>query len=487
MSEDYAMDVMKIAYKYQVTACQVFCSKFLRGILRADNACYILEQAHLLDDNDLFRTATDFIDDNAPAVIESEGFKKTSPETLEYLLKGNTFYASEVDILTAVDEWASNYLFKNNMTAHSDNKRLVMGKGFYWLRLPTLDLHDFIAAQMKYGYLTNEEQDNITRYIALKETRNICTSSEKRRPRKAGYWRSVLECQEPMKISLNRALVNVFTLTCTKNIELEQILLLLQKDQLIGAKCTVEVSSNENVITVNEYSLTPIILNGNLKLEPPLPLKASAYPYKIKVTLAKPDDFNPVVSVPTVSSIGPSSVPTRFGISTTSAVTFHTACTTATSAAEFRIPTNFGTSTTSAIGFGTTTTSATGFGTPTTSATGLGTSTTSAAEVGIPFTNDAGFRRSTTRVTGGRVPSTCSAGFGTSNTSASVFGIPSISAGGLGNVLSKKCVSVQTERDKITCHSWMDDLRSVNLECSDWQSYFIQGIKYINNSYRDQV
>ena len=362
---------MKIAHKYQVTTCVEFCSEFLRGILKADNACYLLEHARLLEDKGLVRAATDFTDDNAPAVTASEGFKDIRPETLEYFLKGNTFFAPEVDIVKAVDEWASNYLSKNKMTVDSESKRLVMGKAFYWLRLPTLGLHDFFAAQMKYEYLTNEEQLNIIRYIVLKETHDIDNSLEQRRPRKATYIRSVLECQEPKDITPNETLTNVFTLTCTHNIELEKILLLQRQDQLTG---TIVETSFDEVVSLTHKVTLKRSLHRDIKLEPPVQLKASINPYKIKVTITKVDNFErasrmsaqPLKAMPVQKS---------------------------------------------------------GFG-----------------------------------------------GFGFSMSQAAV----------------RESVSVQTESDPVLCNSWMVGPSSVSLECRDWQSCFIRGIKYTNLSYRDQ-
>ena len=364
---------MKIAHKYQVTICLEFCSEFLRGILKADNACYLLEHARLLEDTALVRSATEFTDDNAPAVIASEGFKDISPKTLEYILKGNTFFAPEVDIVKAVDEWASNYLSKNKMTVDSASKRLIMGQAFYWLRLPMLSLRDLFAAQMKYDYLTNEEQLNIIRYIVLKETHDVGNSLEQRRPREATCIRSVLECQEPKEITPNETLTNVFTLTCTHNIELENILLLQRQDQLTGSKCIVETSFGENVLSTHEVTLN-VFHNRNIKLMPPVLLKASIInPYKVKVTITKLNDFEPAFRMPAQSLKGKPGPPSVLG------------------------------------------------------------------------------------------------GF--------IFDVPQAAV--------RKSVSVQTERDPFLCNSWMVGPSSVSLECRDWQSCFIQGIKYTNESYRD--
>ena len=363
---------MKIAHKYQVTTCLEFCSEFLRGILKADNACYLLEHARLLEDTALVRSATEFTDDNASAVIASEGFKDISPETLEYILKGNTFFAPEVDIVKAVDEWASNYLSKNKMTVDSESKRLIMGQAFYWLRLPMLSLRDLFAAQMKYDYLTNEEQLNIIRYIVLKETHDVGNSLEQRRPREATYIRSVLECQEPKDITLNETLTNVFTLTCTHNIKLEKVLLLQRRDQLTETKCTVEASFEEAVLSTHEITLKRPF-HRDLKLDPPVQLKATINPYKIKVTVTKLKDFELAFCMPAQSLKG------KPGPST-----------------------------------------------------GLG---------GFNF--------------------------------------------GVSQAEVRESVSVQTERDPVLCNSWMVGPSSVSLECRDWQSCFIRGIKYTNESYRD--
>lgn len=281
LSEEYAVDVMRIAHQYQVTTCVDLCSEFLQGIVRIDNACYLLETALLLHDTDLVKAATHFIDDNAPAVIQSEGFEDISLETLEYILKGNTFFAPEVDIIEAVDDWALSKLAKNDMTADSANKRLVMGNAFYYLRLPILSPRDFIAAQLTYEYLTNEEQKNTSRFILQKEAIDLCNSIEERRPRQATCFISVLQCSQKELIP-NKTAKSMATLVCVKDIELEAIILLLKQDQSVDiiATCTIETSREKKVILNNTFSL-----ESNHLILPDLPLQASESPYVITVSI----------------------------------------------------------------------------------------------------------------------------------------------------------------------------------------------------------
>ena len=282
LSEEYAVDVMQIAHQYQVTTCVGLCSKFLRGIVRIDNACYLLETALLLHDTDLVKAATDFIDDNAPAVIESEWFQDISKDTLEYILKGNTFFAPEMDIIRAVDEWALLNVAKDDLATDSANKRLAIGNAFYYLRLPTLSPRDFIDAQLTYEYLTNEEQKNTSRYILNKEAIDLCNSVEERRPRKATCCMSVLQCSQNEVIP-NETAKSMVTLVCVNDIELGAITLLLHRDlsMFVVAACTIETSVEKKKIWNETMPLFSncLILSG-------LPLQASESPYVITVIVS---------------------------------------------------------------------------------------------------------------------------------------------------------------------------------------------------------
>ena len=281
LSEDTALDVMRIAHKYQVTTCLSLCSEILRSVIRDDNVLCILEHAFLYNDKKLTEAAINFIDDNAQAVIESEEFESIRQETLEYILKGNTFFAPELDILKAVDKWAANQVANKAMTTDSASKRLAMGKAFYHLRLPTLSLRDFITAQHEYAYLTYEEEKNTSNYIITKDTSDLCNSTEERIPRKAIYAMSALEYDETTSQDL-MPYTSTTILTCTKDIEVEEVTLFSKLNCPFNANVKIE-TSGQKVIGLKSVKLKPSI-NQSIKFVPAVELKISDGPFNVVVS-----------------------------------------------------------------------------------------------------------------------------------------------------------------------------------------------------------
>jgi len=76
--------LLRAAHKYNVPELLDFCSDYLKNNLSFENATDVLVSAHLTDQRDLFKIASDFIHENKGKVVKTiawEEFKKTNPTT----------------------------------------------------------------------------------------------------------------------------------------------------------------------------------------------------------------------------------------------------------------------------------------------------------------------------------------------------------------------------------------------------------------------
>ena len=170
---------MEIAHKYQVTYIVDECCKKLAELLDEKNACSILERALFFDNKHLIKQTSDFIDENASDVLQSEGFLDISITSLTYILKGDTFCATESKIFERAVEWAK----QKCKSADGQVLRKTLGEAFFYLRTPVMSLNDFVECTHRKGYYTTEEYEDITAVIGMCEkTKPKCNSTQKRFP-----------------------------------------------------------------------------------------------------------------------------------------------------------------------------------------------------------------------------------------------------------------------------------------------------------------
>ena len=289
LSEEHGIEVMHIAHKYQVTTCLGYCSKFQQGILRIDNVCVILETARLLDDKALERSAINFMDDHADEVLQSDGFSlHVGADTLKYILTGNTLFAKEISIVEAVDKWATKYVEGQGIEVNATNKRNAIGDAFQYLRFPTMSLEEFVTVQLKYNYLTTEEERDIFSYLTnqSKSPIGLFTVSEAREPRQHRYFIPSEECRTLREDDLSGMFGNSdeVSLACSRDIELTAILISLQvgRRTVLNSTCIVK---NEDVEKIEEKILW--CSNSVISMSQPISLRASKNPYTLKVSVTR--------------------------------------------------------------------------------------------------------------------------------------------------------------------------------------------------------
>ena len=288
LSEDIALDVLKIAHQYQVQRCFRYCSEFIKDFIGSNNVCCILEHALLYEDTMLIEESLEYIDSNALEVMHSEGFRNIRPKTLELILKGNTFFAPELDILKAADDWAKQRIEQLNDKATINDptkKRLAMANAFYYLRFPTLSIRDFTRAQIEYAYLTDKEHIDTSMYIIEKmKAADLCNSVEARVPKRTSLMQSVDEFEEE-KSADSTVMSNITSetlLSCRNDILLDNVVLLSSESLRVEAVITLR-TTDQTIIGQRKAELKPLgetIIN----FAPQIDLDTSKSPYIITIS-----------------------------------------------------------------------------------------------------------------------------------------------------------------------------------------------------------
>ncbi|XP_053401205.1 uncharacterized protein LOC123549560 [Mercenaria mercenaria] len=177
LTEENVTAVINLAHCYQVSSLVQYCADYLATSITPDNACEILTTAMLFQISSLKGTCCSFIDDHAQQVLKSEGFLNLSEECLLLILRGDTFYAEEQEILETAEKWSKRRLLESGMAENSTNVRKFLGKLFYQLRLPTMTNKALLEYVSRKGYFSIEEYADISGWINKVPNIKVSTNS----------------------------------------------------------------------------------------------------------------------------------------------------------------------------------------------------------------------------------------------------------------------------------------------------------------------
>ncbi|NXR21779.1 BTBD3 protein, partial [Cinclus mexicanus] len=170
LAADTVLATLYAAKKYIVPHLARACVNFLETSLSAKNACVLLSQSCLFEEPDLTQRCWEVIDAQAELALKSEGFCDIDFQTLESILRRETLNAKEIVVFEAALNWAEVECQRQELMATIENKRKVLGKALYLIRIPTMALDDFANGAAQSGILTlNETNDIFLWYTAAKK------------------------------------------------------------------------------------------------------------------------------------------------------------------------------------------------------------------------------------------------------------------------------------------------------------------------------
>lgn len=263
MKEENILDTLGLANQYGFTELELAISEYLRQVLSLNNVCAILDAARLYNLEGLTNVCHIFMDQNAPEILEHETFKQLSKESLEEILRRDSFFAPEVQIFVAVSEWCKH------------NSNIDIESVVSYVRLPLMNLEQLLTVVRQSGILDPEklldaiEEKTTSKYLpyrgALWPEENMATVKYGSRTIQ-GEWRSALLDGDTTSYDMEKGYTRHSITDCMDNgivVELGTIniinhikILLWDKDAR-SYSYFVEVSVNETqwdrVVDYTEY------------------------------------------------------------------------------------------------------------------------------------------------------------------------------------------------------------------------------------------
>ena len=161
---DTVLSTLYAAKKYIVPYLASQCIRFLETSLDAKNACLLLSQSRLFEEDDLSNRCWEVIDAQTEESLRSDSFLEIDHDTLEMILSRETLNVKECSLLAAAVRWADAECNRCHLPCSTENRRAKIGKAIYHIRFPTMKLEDFADGPAQQGILTAAETCDIFLY-----------------------------------------------------------------------------------------------------------------------------------------------------------------------------------------------------------------------------------------------------------------------------------------------------------------------------------
>jgi BTB/POZ domain-containing protein 3/6 len=180
LEADNVLATLYVAKKYIVPHLAKACVNYLETSLTAKNACLLLSQSRLFEEPDLMQRCWEVIDAQAEMAVKSEGFVDIDLRTFETILTRETLNCKEISLFEAALNWAQAQCNKLDVEATPQNRRQMLGKALYLIRIPTMTLEQFANRVAQLDVLTHQETIDIFLSFTAKAKPKLDFSTKKR-------------------------------------------------------------------------------------------------------------------------------------------------------------------------------------------------------------------------------------------------------------------------------------------------------------------
>ncbi|XP_041372436.1 BTB/POZ domain-containing protein 2-like isoform X2 [Gigantopelta aegis] len=152
------MGLLYVSKKYDVKTLEQKCLAYLSSSMTSDDACVILEQAHVFGEQELKEKALTFILENGDAVLKSSGVTDLCHECLVKIIQAEELETDEQSVFEAVVAWSESACRKQNKGITHENRRQVIGEAIKLVRFPTFDQKYFVKNVVPTNLLSDTEK-----------------------------------------------------------------------------------------------------------------------------------------------------------------------------------------------------------------------------------------------------------------------------------------------------------------------------------------
>ena len=181
LDADNVMQVLYLAQKYMVPSLTERCVEYLGDKLEPSNVFYILPHAQNYEQTKLLRKCWSVIDSDTEEALKSDAFVAIERSLLESVVGRDSLKIEELELLKAVDRWATNQCARQGLKTCGTMKRRVLGEHVVKrIRFPVMQQKEFIADVLHTKILTSKEAFDMVEYFHSVLTSPVGFSEAKR-------------------------------------------------------------------------------------------------------------------------------------------------------------------------------------------------------------------------------------------------------------------------------------------------------------------
>jgi BTB/POZ domain-containing protein 3/6 len=155
---DTVVATLYAAKKYITPYLATQCVRFLETSLDAKNACLLLSQSRLFEEETLTNRCLEVIDAQTEEALHSDAFLEVDHDTLQTIFNRETLnIRSELSLLEAAVRWADEECIRCHIPPTNENRRAKIGRALYNIRFPAMRLQDFADGPAQSSILSSAE------------------------------------------------------------------------------------------------------------------------------------------------------------------------------------------------------------------------------------------------------------------------------------------------------------------------------------------
>ncbi|XP_046564411.1 BTB/POZ domain-containing protein 3-like isoform X2 [Haliotis rubra] len=153
--------LLYLAKKYAVGGLEKLCLTFLEKSLTPENACLILEQAHMFDEKNLYNKAFKLVPRHGDICFASEGFKYLSHYCFNEAMRSRDLIILPKNAFEAATIWAEAECGRKGREITPNNLRSILGDIVYRIPFTSMDKEFYVDNVVPSGILTDTENVKI--------------------------------------------------------------------------------------------------------------------------------------------------------------------------------------------------------------------------------------------------------------------------------------------------------------------------------------
>ncbi|XP_041373524.1 BTB/POZ domain-containing protein 6-like [Gigantopelta aegis] len=157
--------LLYVSKKYDVNTLEEKCLTYLETSMTSKNACFILEQAHIYEEEDLKEKALSCIRNNGDASLKSRDVVHLCRGCLSDVIQSDQLIANEETVFESVLSWSESACKSQGREVTPQNRRDALGDAVLHVRYPLMSQKYFFETVSTTELLTALEENKIMKYF----------------------------------------------------------------------------------------------------------------------------------------------------------------------------------------------------------------------------------------------------------------------------------------------------------------------------------